>query len=171
VNIPGYRPKDFYVVTTLLDPIQYPAEKIRQLYLKRWQVEVNFRDLKTTLGMDILSCKTPNMIEKEILMYFIAYNVLKRLVQDSTQLNRNSNTQLSFNACRQILLGHANDLSRTAIKLVDLLKLMSQNILIKRPNRVEPRVVKRRPKPFKLMVKLRSELKAELLGESHAKLA
>lgn len=68
-------------------------------------------------------------------------------------------------------LGHANDLSRTSIKFVDLLKLMSQIILIKRPNRVEPRVVKRRPKPFKLMVKTRSELKAELLDESHAKLA
>lgn len=79
IDIPGYRPKDFYIATTLIDPVKYPAEDIKERYLKRWNVELYFRDLKTTLGIDILRCKSPDMVEKEILMNFIVFNMLKRL--------------------------------------------------------------------------------------------
>jgi len=171
VDIPGYRPKHFYVVTTLLDPIKYPAEQIRKLYLKRWKVEVYFRDLKTTLGMDILRGKSPDMIEKEILMFFIVYNAIKILAKDSIQSNDKNPSELSFNACRQVVVNYAQALNTKAIKLPKLLNLIRVNKLNERPNRVEPRVVKRRPKPFKLMVKPRSELKAELLLETNGKVA
>jgi IS4 transposase len=66
-----------------LDLVKYPAEDIKEIYLKRWNVELYFRDLKTTLGMDILRCKSPDMVEKEILMNFIVFNMLKRLSYDS----------------------------------------------------------------------------------------
>ncbi len=85
VNFPGFRTRKFYIVTTLLDATQYPAKEIAELYFKRWDVELYFRDIKTTMGMDILRCKTPDMIRKEILMYFIAYNCVRRLMNDAAE--------------------------------------------------------------------------------------
>ena len=77
VTCPGFRTQGFYIVTTLLDAKRYPAEQIADLYFKRWDVELFFRDIKTTMGMDILRCQTPEMIRKEILMHFIAYNCVR----------------------------------------------------------------------------------------------
>lgn len=172
MDIPGYRPKDFYIVTTLLDHKKYPAEEIRKVYLKRWNVELYFRDLKTTLGMDVLRCKTPDMVEKEILMYFIVYNSLKRLAYDGTKEQVDPD-DISFKSCQQILLGftHASREKNTLNLLPKLLSAISKSILFKRANRVEPRVIKRRPKPFKLMVKPRAELKLDLIRASHPKMA
>lgn len=62
INCPGFRPKEFYIVTTLLDHTVYPAEELAELYFKRWDVELFFRDIKITMGMDILRCKSPEMI-------------------------------------------------------------------------------------------------------------
>jgi hypothetical protein len=73
------RTQGFYIVTSLLDATQYPAEGLAELSFKRWDVELFSRDIKTTMGLDILRCRTPEMIRKEILMYFIAYNCVRRL--------------------------------------------------------------------------------------------
>lgn len=172
IDIPGYRPKDFYIVTTLLDHKKYPAEEIRKVYLKRWNVELYFRDLKTTLGMDLLRCKAPDMIEKEILMYFIVYNSLKRLAYDGIKKQVNPD-DISFKSCQQILLGftHAYREKSTLNLWPKLLSAISKSVLFKREHRVEPRVIKRRPKPFKLMVKPRAELKLDLIRGSHPKMA
>lgn len=170
VNQPGFRVKSFYIATTLLDEKQYPAHTITELYLKRWNVELYFRELKTTLGLDILRCKTPDMIQKEVLMYFIVFNAIKLMIND----NRKEHVQpdeMSFNSCRQVL----NSFVMNAINwpLSDYFKqtapgklknIMSECQLKKRFGRVEPRVQKRRPKPFKLLMKPRSELRAELMG-------
>jgi len=72
-------------MTTLLDAVAYPAKDLAGLYLKRWDVELVFRDIKTTMGMDVLRCKTPEMIRKEILMYFIAYNCIRRLMYEAAE--------------------------------------------------------------------------------------
>ena len=85
VDQPGFRTKEFYIVTTLLDPTRYPSEEIASLYLKRWDVELYFRDIKITMGMDILRCKSPEMIRKEILMNLIAYNYIRRLMYEAAQ--------------------------------------------------------------------------------------
>ena len=77
VNCPGLRTQGFHIVTILLDDVNYPAEELAERYLKRWDVELFFRDIKTTMGMDILRCKTPEMVRKEILMFFIAYNCIR----------------------------------------------------------------------------------------------
>ncbi len=69
------------LLNNLLDAKRYPAEQIADLYFKRWDVELFFRDIKTTMGMDILRCQTPVMIRKEILMHFIAYNCVRRLMK------------------------------------------------------------------------------------------
>ena len=172
MDIPGYRPKDFYIVTTLLDHNKYPAEEIKKVYLKRWNVELYFRDLKTTLGMDILRCKTPDMVEKEMLMYFIVYNSLKRLAYNGTKKKINPD-DISFKSCQQILLGFTHAFrEKNALNLLPkLLKAISESVLFKRENRVEPRVIKRRPKPFKLMVNPRAELKLDLIRASHPRMA
>lgn len=172
MDIPGYRPKDFYIVTTLLDHNKYPAEEIKKVYLKRWNVELYFRDLKTTLGMDILRCKTPDMVEKEMLMYFIVYNSLKRLAYNGTKKKINPD-DISFKSCQQILLGFTHAFrEKNALNLLPkLLKAISESVLFKRENRVEPRVIKRRPKPFKLMVNPRTELKLDLIRASHPRMA
>jgi hypothetical protein len=80
VKYPGFRTQKFHIVTILLDAVQYPAEELAGLYFNRWDVELFFRDIKTTMGMDILRCQTPEMIRKEILMHFIAYNCIRRLM-------------------------------------------------------------------------------------------
>ena len=72
VEVLGFRTEHIAVVTTLLDETKYPDDAIAQLYLSRWQVELNLRDLKTAMGMDILRTQTPTMIEKEIYLHAIA---------------------------------------------------------------------------------------------------
>ena len=66
VQVPGFRTREFHIVTTLLDPVKYPAKKLAELYLRRWDVELFFRDIKITLGMELLRSRTPEMVRKEI---------------------------------------------------------------------------------------------------------
>ncbi len=80
VTQPGFRTKSFHIVTTLTDPSCYSAKAVADLYFQRWEVELYFRDIKTTMGFDILRCKSPRMIRKEILMHFIVYNCLRLLM-------------------------------------------------------------------------------------------
>lgn len=170
VNQPGFRVKSFYIATTLLNEKQYPADIIAELYLKRWNVELYFRELKTTLGLDVLRCKTPDMIHKEILMYFIVYNSIKLLANDS-RMEGIQPDEMSFTSCRQSLNTFAlntidwslNDFHKRKPK-DKLQQLISGCKLLKRFGRVEPRVQKRRPKPFKLLTRSRGELRAELMG-------
>ena len=75
----GFRVSHFYIATTLLNAELYPAEAIADLYFQRWDVELSFRHIKTTMGMDILRCKTPEMIRKEIVMHMIVYNAIRQL--------------------------------------------------------------------------------------------
>ncbi len=80
VDQPVFRVSTFYIVATLLDAQAYPASDVADPYLQRWGVELFFRNIKTTMGTDILRCKTPAMVRKEILMTFIAYNGIRRLM-------------------------------------------------------------------------------------------
>lgn len=172
VNHPGFRVKSFYIATTLLDEQAYPADIISELYLKRWNVELYFRELKTILGLDILKCKTPDMVVKEVIMYFITFNAIKLLICDSLP-NKNAPDEMSFSSCRQVLSYFSMSIAGWSIKEClrpssnQILKeILSECRLLKRFGRVESRVQKRRPKPFKLLTKPRAELRAELMGLS-----
>jgi IS4 transposase len=96
VDVPGWRTQSLVVVTTLLDPIRYPASEIARLYLRRWAVELFFRDIKITLGMDVLRCQTPAMVRKEIVMHAIAYNLIRALMQQAAALYHVPIERLSF---------------------------------------------------------------------------
>lgn len=161
-NIPGYRSEKVYLLTTLLDEKKYPAETIANLYKERWEVEVFFRDLKTTLGMEFLKSKSPDMVKKEIKMYFIVFNVIRQLIAQSK-----STGKIAFKSAVQTIDAYCSSISiqRRSVKyLKDLVAKISCCVLHQRPERIEPRCVKRRPKPFKLMTKPRSDLSAELMA-------
>jgi IS4 transposase len=81
----GFRTTHFYIATTLLDAELYLADDIADLYLQRWHVKLSFRDIKTTMGIDILRCKTPDMVRKEIVMHMIVYNGIRQLMFESAQ--------------------------------------------------------------------------------------
>ncbi len=162
VEHPGFRPKAIYLVTTLLCPEKYPPETLRDLYFRRWDVELFFRDIKSTLGMDVLRCKSPAMIRKELLMFFIGYNCIRRLMNEAAEIPVR---QVSFKASVQALRcwePHLNE-SRLAGKeksrLVAMLhESITQKPILNRPGRSEPRAVKRRPKNFQRLTKHRHEM-------------
>jgi hypothetical protein len=77
---PGFRSQSVTLVTTLLDAQAYPAEELARLYAQRWQIELWFRDIKTSMGMEVLRCKSPKMVHKELEMFFIAYNLIRCLM-------------------------------------------------------------------------------------------
>src|SRR5207245_6892940 len=93
---PGFRTLSLTLVTTLLDPELYPAEQLALLYARRWQIELWFRDLKTSMGMEVLRCQSPKMIHKELEMFFIAYNLIRCLMIQASQEYKVEVQRLSF---------------------------------------------------------------------------
>ena len=166
VNEPGFRVSKFYIITTLLDAVEYPASDIADLYYQRWDVELFFRDIKTTMGMDILRCKSPKMVHKEILMHFIAYNCIRSLMVEAAVGCSVKTRQISFKGSLQALRQWEPHLNQSKItkeenhRLIQLLyDSIAGKIIPDRPGRSEPRAVKRRPKPYQLMNRPRDEMK------------
>lgn len=142
----------------MTDAARYPAEALAELYYQRWDVELFFRDLKTTLGMDILRCKSPDMVQKEILMHFIVYNCIRHLMLEAARqqdrLPRQISVKASIQALRQWvpLLNESNLKPAERRRLLTLLyEAIAATVLPDRPGRCEARCIKRRPKPFQLM--------------------
>ena len=166
VKYPGFRTKWFHIVTTLLDAAQYPAEELAELYFKRWDVELFFRDIKTTMGMDILRCLTPEMVRREIVMHFIAYNCIRRLMCEAAEEADVEVRVVSFKGSVQALRSwepHLNQakISRTERSrlISDLYEAMTNTTIRQRPGRSEPRCLKRRPKSYQLLTSPRHEMK------------
>ena len=168
IQQPGFRPKEIILVTTLLDPKHYSKAKLAELYQLRWQAtEVNLKHLKTTLKMEMIAAKTPEMVQKDIYMHLLAYNLLRTLMWQSVQSTAVSPLRLSLQQTRQQFnhfrpqFAMATGQQRRQF-YTTLLKVISTLLVPLRPNRVEPRVVKRRPKPFPRMQQPRSVLKTKL---------
>jgi hypothetical protein len=166
VKQPGFRTKEFYIVTTLLNSTKYPAEEIASLYLKRWDVELFFRDIKTTMGMDILRCKTPEMIRKEITMYFIAYNCIRRLMYEAAESVDLPVRLVSFKGCVQAIRSWEPQLNHDKLSkaersrmLDDLYGTVTGLPLLQRLGCKELRCLKRRLKNYQLLTKPRHEMK------------
>lgn len=166
VDQPGFRVTTFYIITTLLDDEKYPTDELSDLYFQRWDIELFFRDIKTTMGMDILRCKTPDMVRKEILMYFIAYNCIRSLMLEAANKNSVKVRRISFKGSVQALRQWEPHLNQTKlsrqdrVRLIELLyESIAKNIVPERPGRSEPRAVKRRTKPFQLMTAPRHQMR------------
>ncbi len=161
----GFRSKTIYLVTTLQDPHKYSASDLADLYFRRWDVELFFRDIKTVMGMDILRCKTPSMIRKELLMYFIAYNCIRRIMYEAAEEAGMPVRLVSFKTSLQTLRSWEPNLNQTRLSHRERFRLISmlyesitQRPLLQRPGRSEPRAVKRRPKGYHLLTKPRHEM-------------
>jgi hypothetical protein len=162
---PGFRTRSVTLVTTLLDPERYPAEQLALLYARRWQIELWFRDLKTSMGMDVLRCQSPKMIHKELEMFFIAYNLIRCLMLQASRDYQVDIQRLSFkgtvDGTRQFAAALAQARSRKKQKqlIADLLRVIAADLVPDRPNRREPRAVKRRPNPCAYLTKPRHKFK------------
>jgi hypothetical protein len=168
IETPGFRPLKIILVTTLLDSKRYPKAKLAELYQLRWQAtEVNLRHLKTTLKLEMVTAKTPEMVRKEVWVHLITYNLLRALMLEASAHEQLPPTQLSLQGVRQHfnqfrpLFAQATWQERQRLYQI-LLNVICAQLLPLRPSRAEPRVVKRRPKPFPRMKQPRSTLKAKL---------
>jgi hypothetical protein len=165
LHVPGFRVQSVTLVTTLLDPKEYPAEELARLYAERWRVELWFRDIKTSMGMEVLRCKSPKMVHKELEMFFIAYNLIRCLMAQASSQYEVGIGWLSFkgtvDSMRQFATAIAQARSRKKQKqLLDkLLEVIARDLLPERFGRYEPRAVKRRPKPYPLLNRPRAHFK------------
>jgi putative transposase len=169
VNQAGFRVQALVVVTTLLDVERYTSEDLAELYHQRWHVELDIRSIKISMSMDVLRCKTPEMVRKEIWTCLLAYNLIRQTMLQAALLAGRSPRQMSFAAALQkiaasygtiVVMEEAKALTLIQVHLRDLGKDLVGN----RPNRVEPRKIKRRPKPQPLLMEPRAEARAGLMA-------
>jgi hypothetical protein len=163
------------LITTLGCPKHTPKAELKSLYRSRWHVELDLRNIKTTLGMEMLSCKTPSMVIKEIWVYLLAYNVIRLMMAQAALLVECLPRSLSFKHSLQLCIAwRAYDHHfgvGCAEPFQDLLLLIAQQRVGERPNRIEPRAVKRRPKNHPLLTKPRAIARAAVRRYGHPKRA
>lgn len=157
------------LVTTLLDPgLATPAE-LDRLYQQRWHVELDLRSIKIAIGMDILRCKTPEMIRKEVAVHLLAYTMVRAVIAQAANLGGVLARALSFKAALQLLNAYHQQLRHSAgarvhMMISHVLGAMALLRLHVRPGRVEPRAIKRRPKPHRLLTEPRSVARAAIIA-------
>jgi hypothetical protein len=160
VGVKGFRVRAITLVTTLLDPKAFPAEAFADLYRRRWQAELFLRDIKTTLGMDILRCKSPAMVHKELTMHRIAYNLVRLTMLEASSAHERPVERLSFKGTLATLRGWSPIFFRAGPRACPrlwrfLLRSLAADPVPFRPDRLEPRARKRRSKNFQLLNKPR----------------
>ncbi len=144
------------------------AAEIDELYNRRWQVEVDLRSIKAHMGMDILRAKSPSMIDKEIAVYLLAYNLVCALMTRAAAGAGITARSLSFKGTVQLFLAFEQQLRFGAgagvrSMTAHLLGAISMLKLPIRPGRVEPHAIKRRPKNHKLLTIPRDAARAKIL--------
>jgi len=166
---PGRRTKTIDIITTLTDATQYTKEDIAQLYGFRWNSELDIRSIKSNLNLGHVRCKSPEMAHRELWTTILAYNLIRTTAAGAALLHDKQPRQISFTSTCQYVLASWMQLSGCLIDEVrwgDYLRVILKQIagceVANRPGRLEPRVIKRRPKPYKLMQKPRKELRRAL---------
>ena len=157
---PGFRTKSRVLVTTLVESKNVSKDDLTLIYNSRWLVEVNFLAIKQTIQMDVLRCKSPAMIQKEIWVHLLAYNLIRKVMSQAAIKHEKIPQQLSFKLTLQSVQAFfSNNLLAQHSEFIysQLLRAITYKVVGNRPGRSEPRVVKRRPKPFPRMQKPRSE--------------
>jgi hypothetical protein len=163
---PGYRSRTIVVATTLLDDKRYSMAEIADLYRLRWDAEINLRSLKTMMNMDVLRCQSPDMVRKEIWAHLLAYNLIRTVIAQAAAKHDKHPRQISFTRAMRTLEAFRSPLAHTPSReLASLYEHMLQAIasheIANRPNRLEPRQRKRRPKPYPLMMKPRPQARRQ----------
>lgn len=159
------------LVTTLLCPKQTAKSALQSLYRERWHIELDLRNIKTTLGMERLSCLTPDMAVKEIWVYLLAYNLIRLRMAQAARLAQRLPRQLSFKHAVQLWIAwdhHGLDADHEE-KRHGLLVLIAQQRVGERPGRIELRAIKRRPKPYPLLTTPRAVAREHVRKYGHPK--
>ncbi len=159
------------LVTTLLCSKRTPKSALKLLYRSRWHVELDLRNIKTTLGMERLGCKTPDMALKEIWVTLLAYNLIRLLMAQAALLADRLPRQLSFKHTLQLWIAWSQNGTgpSNGKTLTGLFVLIAQQQIGNRPGRIEPRAVKRRNKPYPLLMKPRIEAREHIEKHGHPK--
>ena len=162
----GFRTRTVLIATTLTDADKYPADAIRELYAQRWNIELHFAQIKTTLGVDVLRCQSPAMIEKELQIHMIAYNLVRALMQKAAHLHHVASERISFKGSLDTLRHWAQAIHASSgqpRKQAELINRMLERLVAElvphRPGRSEPRARKRRPKTYQLLTEPRHQMK------------
>jgi len=167
VLVPGRRTQTITVVTTLTDPTAYPAEDIAALYGYRWNVELDIRHIKQTLGLDHVRCMSPQMVRRELAVTLLAYNLIRKVIATAAAVHGKRPRQLGFTlACQEVLsswmvisIGACRDAKGLWRAM---LRRIAANEVANRPGRIEPRKLKRRKHRYSLMTQPREQLREEL---------
>jgi len=167
----GFRVREVIVATTLLDPREAPARQLAQLFRARWHAELHLRSLKVVLGMDVLRCKTPEMVRKELWMHLLVYNLVRELLAQAAERLGLEPHELSFKGALQTLNRFQELLTLTSADrwpemFDELLRAVGAHRVADRPNRYEPRAVKRRPKCAALLNVPRDVARKRLLHDA-----
>lgn len=159
------------LVTSLLCPQKTSKDDLKRLYQRRWQVELDIRNIKTILGMETLSCKTPEMAEKEMWVYLLAYNLVRLIMLESALLADVLPRALSFKHTLQLWLAAGDGVIKECDQALteQFLQLVSERVVGNRPGRIEPRAVKRRSNAYPLLMKNRHAAKEDVRKNGHAK--
>lgn len=163
----GFRTKEVVTVTTLVHHERFTSQAIGELYRMRWQVELNLRTLKTVMQMEHLRCKEPHRVRNELRTHLLAYNLIRGVMLDAAILEGRPTWQVSFKGAMQLVNRFLSTLTATSAKELDrwllaMLTAIGQHTVADRPPRIQPRVIKRRPKSYPRLNQPRSEYKKRL---------
>jgi hypothetical protein len=171
VEQPGFRAHEIVLVTTMLDGEVYTKEELADLYLKRWNIELDLRSIKNVLQMDVLRGRSPEMVEKEIWMHLLAYNLIRGVIVQAAKEHGKRPRQVSFKGALQTMAAFHESL-RTAVPkerdrlMAVMLKAIAGHRVGDRPGRAEPRANKRRPKPQRYLNEPRRVARKRLLANA-----
>lgn len=162
----GFRTRRLVVATTLLDPVAYPAQALAELYRMRWHAELDLRSLKVTLGLDVLRCKTPELVRAEFWMHVLGYNLIRGVMAEAAAGAGCVPRELSFAGAAQAVWAFGAWRACSPSRVTDLrrglLALVGSHRVGNRPDRIEPRARKRRPKHGALLTIPRERAQARL---------
>jgi hypothetical protein len=169
VHQPGFRVEELVLVTTMLDAVLYTKDELADLFLKRWNIELDLRSIKIDMQMDVLRCQTPEGVVKEIWMHALAYDLVRGVIAAAAEEHDEQPRRLSFKGALQALesfreeVGNAEPGGRARVVDATLETIASRRVG-RRPNRAEPRAIKRRPKPHRLLQEPRREARKRLMA-------
>lgn len=165
MEIKGFRTQKVVLVTTLLDSANFPPAALSQLYYRRWAMELTLRNIKITLQMDHLSCKTPENLDREICFHFLMHNLVRRLMLEAARRHHVPLERVSFAGSlatarrfSEALLQARTQRSRRQL-CAELFRVLADDLVPDRPGRREPRAVKRRPKPYPRLMRHRHKFR------------
>ena len=171
VDQPGFRVHEMVLVTTLVDVERYPKDEIADLFIQRWNIELDFRSIKVVLQRDIPRCETPEMVEKEIWMHLLAYNLIRGVIAKAAAAHAKQPRQVSFQGALQTLTAFQEALRQASPSARDrlmkeMLKAIARHRIGNRFGRVEPRAKKRRPKPQRYLTEPRAQARKRLMQKA-----